>query len=124
MQLSITEYRQRKKLNSDKPDENETENDSLGIDDNNSSESFKATEQAATCSSKATTMSRSSSRSSSCSSLEVECKPAPIDFVKTGPAFNSEPTELERQREITSLRLKKAFGLVDDDTRKASGKDR
>lgn len=31
--------------------------------------------------------------------------------------FNSEPTELERQREISSLRLKKVFGLSVEETR-------
>lgn len=36
-------------------------------------------------------------------------------------AFNSEPTELERQRESVSLRLKKAFGFSLDETRN-SGK--
>lgn len=40
-------------------------------------------------------------------------------FVSVLSAFNSEPTELERQRENVSLRLKKAFGLsVDDESRK------
>lgn len=42
--------------------------------------------------------------------------------VSTAPAFNSEPTELERQRENVSLRLKKAFGLsVDEESRKPGG---
>jgi hypothetical protein len=34
-------------------------------------------------------------------------------------AFNSEPTELERQRETTALRMKKVLGIaVDDESRK------
>lgn len=33
------------------------------------------------------------------------------------PAFNSEPTELERQREISSVRLKKVFGLSVEENR-------
>lgn len=43
--------------------------------------------------------------------------------ISTAPIFNSEPTELERQREISSLRLKKAFGLpIDEESCKTSGK--
>lgn len=38
-------------------------------------------------------------------------------FSIAAPAFNSEPTELERQREISSMRLKKVFGLSIDETR-------
>ncbi|ERL90111.1 hypothetical protein D910_07465 [Dendroctonus ponderosae] len=88
--LSITEYRQRKKLNTDRSDEQDMENDFQGNDDNNSSESFKNE-----------LSSKPRSRSSSTS------------------AFNSEPTELERQRELSNLRLKKAFGLaLDDEPRK------
>lgn len=45
-----------------------------------------------------------------------------ILFFSTAPsAFNSEPTELERERENLSSRLKKTYGLsVDDDLRKTS----
>ncbi|RZB66669.1 uncharacterized protein BDFB_011626, partial [Asbolus verrucosus] len=40
-------------------------------------------------------------------------------FCTAPSAFNSEPTELERQREMTSLRLKKVFGIaVDEEQRK------
>lgn len=106
--LSITEYRQRKKLNIDKSDEQDNEHESHSHDDNNSSESFKAEIAPKP-------RSRSSSSSSSFSSSD---EMSTVDFIKA-PVFNSEPTELERQREISSLRLKKAFGLaIDEDSRK------
>ncbi|KAH1009288.1 hypothetical protein HUJ04_001663 [Dendroctonus ponderosae] len=106
--LSITEYRQRKKLNTDRSDEQDMENDFQGNDDNNSSESFKNE-----------LSSKPRSRSSSSSSFSsLEDMPA-SDIVMKSSAFNSEPTELERQRELSNLRLKKAFGLaLDDEPRK------
>lgn len=44
-----------------------------------------------------------------------------MEFFLLVPAFNSEPTELERQREMQSMRLKKAFGLSIDVEQKKKG---
>ncbi|XP_018575451.1 uncharacterized protein LOC108914194 isoform X2 [Anoplophora glabripennis] len=107
--LSITEYRQRKKLNvNDKSDDHEQEPEQMSTEENNSSESFKITSRL-----------RSGSTSSSTSLTSSDDEISPELPIKV-PAFNSEPTELERQREISSLRLKKAFGLsVDEEPRPA-----
>ncbi|XP_030761841.1 uncharacterized protein LOC115886711 isoform X2 [Sitophilus oryzae] len=107
--LSITEYRQRKKLNTDKSDEQDDQSETACVEDTNSSESFKPE-----------SMSRPRSGSSSSStSFTSGDEMSTSEMVVKAPAFNSEPTELERQREISSLRLKKAFGLsIDDDVRK------
>ncbi|XP_066157225.1 microtubule-associated protein 1B isoform X1 [Euwallacea fornicatus] len=110
VKLSITEYRQRKKLTSDKTDDGEVELEPQNIEDN-SLESFKS--EAIT-----KPRSRSSSSSSTCSSSD---NLSSSDIVLKAPVFNCEPTELERQREMSNLRLKKAFGLaIDEDTRKSS----
>ncbi|XP_076266838.1 SET domain-containing protein upSET isoform X1 [Rhynchophorus ferrugineus] len=108
VKLSITEYRQRKKLNTDKTDEPDAEQETHSAEDN-SSESFKP---------ESATRPRSGSSSSSTSFTSGDELPT-SELVVKAPAFNSEPTELERQREISSMRLKKAFGLAtDDDARK------
>ncbi|KAJ8931904.1 hypothetical protein NQ314_015173, partial [Rhamnusium bicolor] len=108
--LSITEYRQRKKLNNnDKSEEHEQEPEHTSTEENNSSESFKVTSRL-----------RSGSTSSSTSLTSSDDEMPPSDITAKVPAFNSEPTELERQREISSIRLKKAFGLaVDEEPRPA-----
>ncbi|CAG9822140.1 unnamed protein product [Phaedon cochleariae] len=99
--LSISEYRQRKKLNpNDRSDEADQEVEPTSTEENNSSESFKVTARA---------RSVSSSSSTSLSSSDEEL--LPLDITAKAPAFNSEPTELERQRELASLRLKKVLGL-------------
>ncbi|KAJ8938709.1 hypothetical protein NQ318_007997 [Aromia moschata] len=107
VKLSITEYRQRKKLtSSDKNEDHEPEPTST--EENNSSESFKVVSRP---------RSGSTSSSTSLTSSDDEIVSPDIITAKV-PAFNSEPTELERQREISSLRLKKAFGLaVDEESR-------
>ncbi|XP_050310082.1 inactive histone-lysine N-methyltransferase 2E-like isoform X2 [Anthonomus grandis grandis] len=106
--LSITEYRQRKRQTTDKTDDQEGDNETH---EDNSSESFKGEMVTAP-----KTRSRSSSSSSSLSSFEDL---SPSEVVLKAPVFNCEPTELERQREISSLRLKKAFGLpINDESRK------
>ncbi|KRT80386.1 hypothetical protein AMK59_7379, partial [Oryctes borbonicus] len=101
--LSITEYRQRKKLNNN--DKNQEEGT---MEESNLSQSPKLVRN----------RSNSSSSASSCATSDDE--PIPVETAgKVLSAFNSEPTELERQRENVSLRLKKAFGLsVDDESRK------
>ncbi|KAJ8973338.1 hypothetical protein NQ317_004650 [Molorchus minor] len=99
VKLSITEYRQRKKLNiNDKSEDHEPEQTST--EENNSSESFKVISR---------TRSGSTSSSISLTSSDDEIPP---DLTPKAPAFNSEPTELERQREISSLRLKKSFWII------------
>ncbi|KAI4460800.1 upset isoform a [Holotrichia oblita] len=101
--LSITEYRQRKKLNN-----NEKSNEEGAMEESNLSQSPKPIRN----------RSNSSSSASSCATSDDE--PPPVETTgKVLSAFNSEPTELERQRENVSLRLKKAFGLsVDEESRK------
>ncbi|CAH1099752.1 unnamed protein product [Psylliodes chrysocephalus] len=102
VKLSITEYRQRKKLNvEEKSEEHETE--PVSTEENNSSESFKMA-----------TRHRSASASSSTSLTSSDDDVCTPEIVVKAPVFNSEPTELERQRETSSLRLKKAFGLSID----------
>ncbi|XP_044755691.1 uncharacterized protein LOC123314454 isoform X2 [Coccinella septempunctata] len=105
--LSITEYRQRKKLNNnevcDKSEETGNAEDCVN-EENNSSESF----QMSSARPRANSPSSSSSSSSDDETSVITELPAKV------PAFNSEPTELERQREMQSLRLKKAFGLSID----------
>ncbi|XP_022918651.1 myb-like protein X isoform X2 [Onthophagus taurus] len=103
--LSITEYRQRKKLNvNDKQDEGIIE------------------EMAAESQSPKMLRNRSNSSSStSCPTSDEEVSPPSNPPQKILSAFNSEPTELERQRENVSLRLKKALGLtLDVETRKSA----
>ncbi|KAK9877038.1 hypothetical protein WA026_016065 [Henosepilachna vigintioctopunctata] len=109
--LSITEYRQRKKLNNNETNDKSDEmciSEDLANDENNSSESLKMS-----C------RQRLNSTSSSCSiSSDDELATLP-ELSSKVPSFNSEPTELERQRELQSLRLKKAFGLsIDVESRK------
>ncbi|XP_074029645.1 SET domain-containing protein upSET isoform X3 [Leptinotarsa decemlineata] len=102
VKLSITEYRQRKKLNTnDKGEDMETESNCL--EETNSSESFKVTARA-----------RSASNSSSTSLTSSDDEMAPPEIITKTSAFNCEPTELERERELASLRLKKTFGLAVD----------
>ncbi|CAG9857408.1 unnamed protein product [Phyllotreta striolata] len=105
VKLSITEYRQRKKLNvEEKSDEQETE--AVGMEENNSSESFKTTTP--------TPRPRSASATSDTSATSSDDEVNTPEILVKAPVFNSEPTELERQRETSSLRLKKAFGLAID----------
>lgn len=105
--LSITEYRQRKKLNNneinDKLEESAISEDCVN-EENNSSESFQMT----------ATRPRLNSPSSSSSSSSDDETCVITELPAKVPAFNSEPTELERQREMQTLRLKKAFGLSID----------
>ncbi|XP_060528091.1 uncharacterized protein LOC132703064 [Cylas formicarius] len=107
VKLSITEYLQRKKLNSDKTDEPEPEPESSAEDNSVDVPKTGATTPQP--------RSRSSSFSSSMSSDEDT---AQTITVSKASVFNSEPTELERQREISSIRLKKVFGLAVDDSNK------
>ncbi|KAF5306980.1 hypothetical protein FQR65_LT07203 [Abscondita terminalis] len=101
--LSINEYRQRKQLTlNEKTDEAVSE-------DNTSSQSPPQ---------KLRTRSSSNSSETSFMSSDEEFKTSELPQ-KALSAFNSEPTELEKQRESVSLRLKKAFGLsIDEDSRK------
>ncbi|KAL3268938.1 hypothetical protein HHI36_008025 [Cryptolaemus montrouzieri] len=105
--LSITEYRQRKKLNNnemhDKSEDASILEDCMN-EENNSSESFKLM---------SSRMRLNSTSSSSTISSDDEANLI-SELTAKAPAFNSEPTELERQREMQSLRLKKAFGLSID----------
>ncbi|KAG5888094.1 hypothetical protein JTB14_021895 [Gonioctena quinquepunctata] len=101
--LSITEYRQRKKLNVNDKNDEMMEPEQSSLEENNSSESFRVTSRL-----------RSASASSSTSLSSSDDEAAPADLITKTSAFNSEPTELEREREIASLRLKKAFGLAVD----------
>lgn len=107
--LSITEYRQRKKVPANENSDNCEKEDGLDEclnEENNSSESFKPCRT------------RLNSNSTS-TSLSSDDEVAPVEVVAKVPAFNSEPTELERQREISNIRLKKAFGLsIDVEPRK------
>jgi adenosine/AMP kinase len=103
--LSITEYRQRKKLNNN--DKTSIE-EPVSTEENNSSESFKP-------------LRPRSDSTSSCTSITSSDDEAPsLELSGKAPsAFNSEPTELERQRETTALRMKKVLGIaVDDESRK------
>ncbi|XP_057663470.1 uncharacterized protein LOC130898292 isoform X1 [Diorhabda carinulata] len=100
VKLSITEYRQRKKLNVEEKSE---EQEVVSTEENNSSESFKVVPRL-----------RSASASSSTSLTSSDDDISTSDIVVKAPVFNSEPTELELQRETSSLRLKKAFGLSVD----------
>ncbi|XP_072385367.1 uncharacterized protein upSET isoform X3 [Diabrotica undecimpunctata] len=101
VKLSITEYRQRKKIT---VEEKSTEHEQVSTEENNSSESFKVTPRQ---------RSDSASSSTSITSSDDDLSVSDI-IVKKAPVFNSEPTELERQRETSSLRLKKVFGLSVD----------
>ncbi|XP_064211285.1 uncharacterized protein upSET isoform X2 [Tribolium castaneum] len=101
--LSITEYRQRKKLNNN---DKTSMDEPVSTEENNSSESFKPMRP------------RSDSMSSS-TSITSSDDEAPAIEMTAPSAFNSEPTELERQRELTTLRLKKVLGIaVDEESRK------
>nr|XP_008192438.1 PREDICTED: uncharacterized protein LOC103312751 [Tribolium castaneum] len=103
--LSITEYRQRKKLNNN---DKTSMDEPVSTEENNSSESFKPMRP------------RSDSMSSSTSITSSDDEAPAIEMTGKAPsAFNSEPTELERQRELTTLRLKKVLGIaVDEESRK------
>uniref|UniRef100_A0A1Y1NA62 SET domain-containing protein n=1 Tax=Photinus pyralis TaxID=7054 RepID=A0A1Y1NA62_PHOPY len=102
--LSITEYRQRKQLTL-----NEKLVDEAVSEENTSSQSPPL---------KLRTRSDSNSSATSFASSDEEFRPPELTQ-KALSAFNSEPTELEKQRESVSLRLKKAFGLsIDEDSRK------
>ncbi|KAK4876057.1 hypothetical protein RN001_012479 [Aquatica leii] len=102
--LSINEYRQRKQLTL-----NEKLMDEPISEENTSSQSPPQ---------KLRTRSSSNSSETSFMSSDEEFRNTELPQ-KALSAFNSEPTELEKQRESVSLRLKKAFGLsIDEDTRK------
>ncbi|KAK5645040.1 hypothetical protein RI129_006340 [Pyrocoelia pectoralis] len=104
--LSITEYRQRKQLTL-----NEKLVDEAVSEENTSSQSPPL---------KLRTRSDSNSSGTSFASSDDEFRPPELSQ-KALSAFNSEPTELEKQRESVSLRLKKAFGLsIDEDPRKSA----
>ncbi|CAG9760849.1 unnamed protein product [Ceutorhynchus assimilis] len=107
--ISLPVKRKRKKVTpTDKSDDQDDKNDSPSPEkyENNSCDSFK---------NETKTRSRSSSTSSISSTDEV-LKP---DAMTRAPVFNSEPTELERQRETCSFRLKKVFGFnIDEESRK------
>nr|CAI5865072.1 unnamed protein product [Callosobruchus analis] len=112
VKLSITEYRQRKKLTTnDKGGDQEHDHEQTSMEENNSSESFKV-------STTPIPRSRAGSTSSSTSLTSSDDDMPLSELPVKAPAFNSEPTELERQREISSLRLKKAFGLSVDEERR------
>jgi len=93
--LSITEYRQRKKLNNN---EKSVSDENLIADESNSSQSPKTLRG----------RSNSSSSATSGSMTDEEALLCAIPDVK---GFNSEPTELERQRESATLRIKKVLGM-------------
>lgn len=113
----------------DKNEEQEQESESVpALEEHNSSESFKGvitpTQRHRSCST-----SSSTSLSSSDDDFILNDIPVKGNYIEallfhiyfytnfTAPAFNSEPTELERQREISSLRLKKVFGLSVEENR-------
>lgn len=122
--MSITEYRQRKKLN-----HNEKTIEENAIEESPSaSQSPKPIRNRSNSSSSATSLASSDDET-----LPIEvpekCKISfdlyffniILFFFAALSAFNSEPTELERERENLSSRLKKTYGLsVDEDTRKTS----
>ncbi|KAF5298183.1 hypothetical protein FQA39_LY02607 [Lamprigera yunnana] len=102
--LSITEYRQRKQLTL-----NEKLTDEPVCEENTLSQSPPQ---------KLRARSNSNSSETSYLSSDEEFRSNELPS-KALSAFNSEPTELEKQRESVSLRLKKAFGLsIDEDSRK------
>nr|CAH7745442.1 unnamed protein product [Callosobruchus chinensis] len=112
VKLSITEYRQRKKLTTnDKGGDQDHDHEQTSMEENNSSESFKV-------STTPIPRSRAGSTSSSTSLTSSDDDMPLSELPVKAPAFNSEPTELERQRENSSLRLKKVFGLSVDEERR------
>ncbi|KAF2902327.1 hypothetical protein ILUMI_03865, partial [Ignelater luminosus] len=105
--LSITEYRQRKQLTVSEKIAEEP-----ATEENTSSQSPPQ---------KLRPRSDSASSATSFMSSDDEIVPPPDLSGKALSAFNSEPTELEKQRESVSLRLKKAFGLsIDEDSNKTA----
>lgn len=105
----------------DKGDDHDHEPEQMSTEENNSSESFKVTSRLRSGSTSSST-SLTSSDDEIPPELPIKGEDKYIFFLFTYlispvavPAFNSEPTELERQREISSLRLKKAFGLAVDE---------
>ncbi|XP_025831062.1 inactive histone-lysine N-methyltransferase 2E isoform X2 [Agrilus planipennis] len=112
--LSITEYRQRKKLTVNEKAEEEKDNAKSKEEDGNTG----STAYTSIPSMRQRSDSTSSATSFMSSDEELHLNELPQ---KPLSAFNSEPTELEKTRESVSLRLKKAFGLsVDEDPRKTT----